>query len=107
MGSSPLRCTSSRLSLSPIIAISLVTNPPVVAVTFQCTTLAAMKRKSDTLCHAQIPGLLRSPLQCNAAPGKKKEKKNYDETFALVTGTGFVLPLAVNWANRLDLEERP
>jgi hypothetical protein len=40
-------------------------------------------------------------------PLEKKGKKSYDETFALVTGTGFVLPLAVNWANRLDLEERP
>jgi hypothetical protein len=38
---------------------------------------------------------------------KKRENFFYDETFALVTGTGFVLPLAVNWANRLDLEERP
>jgi hypothetical protein len=53
---SPLRCTSSGLSLLRITAVLLITNPPVVAVTLQCTTLAAhmkaMKRKSDTPCHA-------------------------------------------------------
>jgi hypothetical protein len=60
---SPLRCTSSGLSLPRITAVLLITNPPVVAVTFQRTTLAAhMKRKSDTLCHAEIPGLLCSSL---------------------------------------------
>jgi hypothetical protein len=38
-------------------------------------------------------------------PLEKKREKKYDETFALVTGTGFILPLAVNCANRL--EKRP
>jgi hypothetical protein len=55
----------------------LAYNQPT-AVTLQCTTLAAhMKRKSGTLCHAEIPGILCSPLLdiqstvLNAAPRKK------------------------------------
>ena len=54
-------------------------------------------------CHAQILCLLRSCsyIYCtvlNAAPRKKEGRRNYYDTFTLVTGTGFVLPLAVSWA---------
>jgi hypothetical protein len=81
-----------------------------VAVTFQRTTLAAhMKRKSDTLCHAEIPGLLCSSLIDLPYSTLSLEKKGKffhdDETFALVTDTRLVVnraTIASTWRSTLE-----
>ena len=81
-----------------------------MAATFQRTTLAAhMKRKSDTLCHAEMPGLLCSSLidlPYSTLSLEKKGKFFHDgETFALVTDTRLVVnraTIASTWRSALE-----